>query len=199
MEFRVTHARAFVRSLGLEQYHLMGNSMGAYIAARLALADSEHVARLVLVDSASLAPKGSPESEALARAHSNDLRAYTPSLENIRELSKGTFSDQSNVTEAFVQLRYAMSSGKNWEAQQQRTAVGGAMRPVPPEELGTLRPKTLIVWGADDKGASLEKGVLLFEAIPNAELHVFHGAAHWPQWDQAPRFATLVHDFLTAA
>jgi pimeloyl-ACP methyl ester carboxylesterase len=153
---------------------------------------------MVLVDSGSLAPKGSPESEAAARAHAADLRSYTPSLENVRQLSMGTFFDKSNVTDEFVQLRYEMSIGKNWEASQKRAEAGGVMRPVSVEDLKTIQPKTLIVWGADDKGAALERGVLLFQAMPHAELHVFHGAAHWPQWDQAARFATLVRDFLTA-
>lgn len=198
MEFRVAHARSFIRAMGTDRYNLMGNSMGAYVAARLALEASDRVNRLVLVGSATLAPKGSAESEAIANAHAADLRNYTPGLENIRELSKGTFWDQANVTEEFVQLRYEMSIGKNWEAQQQRAAAGGAMRVIPPEELGSLKPKTLIVWGANDRGATVEKGLLLFRAIPGAEMHVFDGASHWPQWDCAARFASVVGDFLAA-
>jgi 2-hydroxy-6-oxonona-2,4-dienedioate hydrolase len=58
--------------------------------------------------------------------------------------------------------------------------------------------KTLLVWGANDRGGTLEKAVLLFQAIPGAELHVFDRCAHWPQWDHAARFNTLVRDFLTS-
>ena len=39
MEYRVAHARAFIDALKLERFHLIGNSMGAYIAARIALED----------------------------------------------------------------------------------------------------------------------------------------------------------------
>ena len=54
------------------------------------------------------------------------------------------------------------------------------------------------MWGARDSGVTLERSLLLLEAIPGAELHIFDGAAHWVQWDQADRFITIVRDFLTS-
>ena len=68
LDFRFAHARAFVDKMKIERYHVMGNSMGAYLAARLALEDSR-VRRLVLVSSNTLAPKGSPESQAKSKRH----------------------------------------------------------------------------------------------------------------------------------
>lgn len=52
--------------------------------------------------------------------------------------------------------------------------------------------------GANDRGATLEKALLLLQTIPGAELHIFDRAAHWPQWDQSARFNTVVRDFLIA-
>ena len=39
LDYRVSHAREFINHLNLDHFHLMGNSMGAYIAARIALED----------------------------------------------------------------------------------------------------------------------------------------------------------------
>src|SRR5262245_46149825 len=66
------------------------------------------------------------------------------------------------------------------------------------DELGNLKTKTLILWGKDDHGTSLEQALLLFQKIPQAELHVFDQCAHWVQWDQAERFNNLVAEFLKA-
>src|SRR5438874_3033052 len=68
IEYRVQHAKAFVDSLTLDSYDLMGNSQGSYIVARLALEDSR-VQRVVLVSSGTLAPRGSAAAEALAKEH----------------------------------------------------------------------------------------------------------------------------------
>ena len=64
------------------------------------------------------------------------------------------------------------------------------------ERLSDLRNRTLLIWGRNDRGVALERGVLLFEALPDAELHVFNHCGHWAFWDQADRFNRLVGDFL---
>ncbi len=66
------------------------------------------------------------------------------------------------------------------------------------DELKSMRLRTLLLSGLHDAGVPLERTMLLFELLPNAEFHVFSDAAHWVQWDQADRFNTLVADFLSA-
>lgn len=93
LDFRFAHARAFVDLMKIEHYHVMGNSMGAYLAARLALEDPR-ARRLILVSSNTLAPKGSPESQAKSKKHAEELRAYTPSYENMLKMTQGTIYHQ---------------------------------------------------------------------------------------------------------
>jgi pimeloyl-ACP methyl ester carboxylesterase len=195
LDFRLAHARAFVDKMKIERYHTMGNSMGAYLAAWLALEDSR-VRRLVLVSSNTLAPKGSPESLAKSKRHAEELRAYTPSFENMMKMTQGTLFHQDLVTEELVGERYEMSTGKNYDAQLKR--AGAARSKSLEDELGNLKAKTLILWGKNDRGTSLEQALLLFQKIPQAELHVFDQCAHWVQWDQAERFNNLVAEFLKA-
>lgn len=192
MEYRVVHAKAFVRGLGLDRFHVIGNSQGSYIAARLALEERGAMA-FVTTPSGSLAPAGSADSQALAKRHNTELREYTPSIENMRKLTLGTLYNRELVTDEAVRERYEMSTGKNFEAQKMREA---APRPKAiHEDLGRLK-RTLIVWGKNDRGVSVERGVLLFQSIPGAEFHLFDNCAHWAQWDQAERFNRIVADFL---
>jgi 2-hydroxy-6-oxonona-2,4-dienedioate hydrolase len=194
IEYRVRHAKAFIDTLKLDRYHVVGNSVGGYIAARLALEDPR-VGRFVTTTSGTLAPKGSAESQALGQKHSEELREYEPSLENMRALTLGTLFRKELVTEKLVRARHEMSIGKNQEAARLRRGVK------PPralfEELPKLKTRTLLLWGAQDRGVSVERGLLLFELIPNAEFHLFDQCAHWVQWDQAERFNRLVVDFLS--
>jgi 2-hydroxy-6-oxonona-2,4-dienedioate hydrolase len=195
IEYRVTHARAFVDALRLDRFHVVGNSVGGYIAARMALEDGR-AGKFVTTTSGTLAPKGSEASQALGQKHSEELREYEPSLENMRKLTMGTLFRKELVTDELVQERYAMSIGKNYDAQIQRRGVK------PPrsihEELRQLKKRTLLLWGNNDRGVSVERGLLLFQNIPNAEFHLFDRCAHWVQWDQADRLNRLVADFLGA-
>jgi pimeloyl-ACP methyl ester carboxylesterase len=193
MEFRVMHAAAFLAAIARDRVHLVANSMGAYIAARLAL-DHAGVDRLALASSSTLAPKGSAASTARAEAHGDELRGYVPSLEAMRAMTSKTLFRQELVTDELVRERYEMSKGPLFDASKARAAVRG-FRSLE-GELHRLRNPTLLLWGANDRGASVERAVLLLAALAGAELHVFNDCAHWVQWDQADRFNRLVADFL---
>lgn len=193
IEYRVRHARAFIDALKLDRYHVIGNSVGGYIAARLALEDPR-VGKFVTTTSGTLAPKGSAESQALGQKHSEELREYIPSLDNMRTLTLGTLHRKELVTEELVRARYEASIGKNQEAALARKGVKPPRSLV--DELPKLKTKTLLLWGNQDRGVSVERGLLLFQLIPHAEFHLFDQCAHWVQWDQAERFNRLVSDFL---
>jgi pimeloyl-ACP methyl ester carboxylesterase len=193
LEARVRHARAFIDTLGLRGAHLAGSSAGAYIAARLALEDAG-VTRLVLVASSTLAPRGSQEAAVKAARHADQLREFTPTREAVRALMLTAVFRAELVTDAVVDERLAMSLGPRADAQRRRRG-GSPPVPVTPD-LATLTAKTLILWGRNDQGAAVERALLLQQAIPGSELHIFDRCAHWVQWDQADRFNRLVADFL---
>src|SRR5215470_8025026 len=104
IEYRVTHAKALLNALKLDRLHALGNSVGGYIAARLAL-EEERVKSFVSTTSGSLSPPGSADSQALAKKHSEELREYEPSLENMRNLTLGTIFNKELVTEELVRER----------------------------------------------------------------------------------------------
>ena len=196
IEYRVRHVKALIDDLKLNRYHVVGNSVGGYIAARLALEDNR-VKSFVTTTSGSLSPAGSAASQTLAQKHAADLREYEPSMDNMRKLTFGTLHNQQLVTEELVRERYEMSIGKNYDAQVARRTAA-KQRPVY-DELGKLRVKSLLLWGNNDAGVSVERGIELFQRIPGAEFHLFDNCAHWVQWDQAERFNRLVSDFLKNA
>ena len=162
-------------------------------AARLALED-ERVKSFVTTTSGSLRRRDQADSQALAKKHSDELREYEPSIENMRKLTLGTIFNKELVTEELVRERYDMSTGKNYDAQVQRRTAA-RQRPVH-DDLKRLRLRTLLLWGNNDRGVSVERGLELFQRIPGAEFHLFDQCAHWVQWDKAARFNQLVTTFL---
>ena len=61
----------------------------------------------------------------------------------------------------------------------------------------TIRARTLIVHGREDRVIPLGAGLKLLEVIDNAQLHVFGHCGHWTQLEHAATFNRLVRDFLT--
>lgn len=193
IDYRVSHARAFVNALRLSRFHVIGNSQGAYIAARLALSDSR-IQRVVLVSSATLSPPVSGQGRAVLKAHLRELQSYTPTKENMRAMTMRTLANPKLVTEELVQERYLMTTGKNFDAELERRSAK------PPREivndLHKLRRRVLIFAANNDRGVTPEQTLRLFQQIPNAEFHMFKQCGHWVQWDQAERFNSIVAGFL---
>ena len=187
LEYRVQHARAFIDTLGLTHYHLIGSSAGAYVAARLALED-ERVDRLVLVAGSSLLGQQATTATAPSPA---------PTLESVRALTERTLYRPELATDELVRLRYEMSGDIRHDAHLARQAATPARSIV--VDLPRLTQKTLLLWGKNDGPAAAEQALQLFQLIPGAELHVFDECGHWVQWDQSARFNRLVADFLQSA
>jgi pimeloyl-ACP methyl ester carboxylesterase len=193
MDYRVRHIGRFADTLGLDRFHMVGSSRGAYVAAKMGLQD-KRTQGVVLVSSSTIAPRGGDAANAVNEAHRAELRQYTPTLENARTLTQGTLYNQALVTDALVEERYRMSTGKNFEAQKNRWAAPNPKSLV--DALPSLKNPTLILWGHNDRGAAVERALLLFKLIPGAELHIFDRCAHWVQWDKADPFNTMVPAFL---
>ena len=193
VETRIAHARSFIDSMSLDRYALWGASDGSYVAARIALTDSR-VDALILMASGALSPRGPEQFQERARAVVERMRQYTPSRENARRILRDVLHNEDRVTDDLVEQVCAMSAGKNLDAHMRRAAaprprdIGG--------ELKDLKAPSLLLWGMDDVGAPVERGLLLLKLIPHAELHVLNQCSHWPQRDQARRVNQLVKDFL---
>ena len=113
----------------------------------------------------------------------------------MRAVTLKTLFRSELVTDELVAERYEMSTGSRFDAIVKRWEAPPS-KPVG-ERLSEIRNRTLLIWGRNDRGVALERGVLLFEALPDAELHVFNHCGHWAFWDQAERFNRLVGDFLS--
>lgn len=191
IETRIRHVRGFLDAMGIEHCTLWGHSDGSYIACSIALTDPR-VQRLVLMASGSLSPADPNESKEHAQEAAEFRNSYTPSLENARSTLLHSIVRKDAVTDDMVREFYEASTGKNVAAFQGR--VRSPKRRIYDELIGIKVP-TLLLWGSEDSGGAI-RGLLLFEKIPGAELHIFSECGHWVQLDQTERVHTLVLDFL---
>jgi len=194
LERWVEHLLAFMQAVGVERAHLVGNSMGASVALATAVTHPEVVDRLVVMGATGV---GFPLTEGL-----DAVWGYTPSLENMKRLLDVFAYDRALITDEVAEMRYQASIRPGMQEALASMFPAPRQRGVDAlaayeDRLGSIRARTLIIHGREDRVIPLSAGLKLLETIDNAQLHVFGHCGHWTQLEHAATFNRLVRDFLT--
>jgi pimeloyl-ACP methyl ester carboxylesterase len=173
-------------ALDLRDVIVIGNSVGGWIAAELALRAGTRIASVILVDAAGLEVPGHPVADIfpLSPAELSALSFYDPAAFRI---------DPASMTED----QRRMQAG-NREA----LAVYGGQSMTDPAlsaRLGGLNLPVLVVWGEADQIVDLDYGRAYAAAIPAAEFLVLPRAGHLPQLETPAALVQAVWDFAVPA
>ncbi|MCL2533991.1 MAG: alpha/beta fold hydrolase [Nocardiaceae bacterium] len=183
-------------ALELPTASLVGNSLGARIALNVAAKAPERVDSLVLMGGVS------PSSDRTAETRT--VHSYEPDREQMRMILRDLFAyDPEIVDEAMIDLRYedTIRPGVADEYVKVTTAISRDRAPgvFTPELVRSVSAPTLVVHGMNDRVVPVTCAYELLDLIDGAEGHLFTRCGHWAQIEHAPRFNTLVTDFLRAA
>lgn len=189
---------AFRARLGLERFHLGGNSMGGAVAWHYALAHPERVDRLVLVAAAGYPRKEpAPLVFRLMRAPvlGNVLSRVTPRWIIDRNL-RVVYADPSQVTDALAGQYHALLLREgNRDATRERlrmTSVDDGLW----QRLGELKAPTLILWGGKDRWILPAYAERFDQDIPDSRRVVYPDLGHVPMEEDPAHTAGEVRSFL---
>jgi len=178
----------FLDELGLSRVHLLGQSVGGWTAAELAVMNPQVLERLVLV-----APVGiKPEQGEIV-----DIFYYTP--EQLLALNVHDPATVPEWTELFgtpptpEQAEIAM---RNREQTARLTWKPYMFNPRLPHFLPRVKTPTLVVWGREDRIVPLVCGEQYARLLPNARLEILEACSHLPPVEKPAEFARLVLEFL---
>jgi pimeloyl-ACP methyl ester carboxylesterase len=174
--------------VGLERPHILGHSLGGYIAAELAVMNPHALDRLVLVAAAGLKPE---QGEIL------DIFYYP--VEQLRDLG---YHDPSQAPEwdelygtpptpeqADLALRARETSARLiWKPY--------AHNPRLPHFLPRVANQTLVVWGREDRIVPVICGEQYARLLPNATLKIIEGCGHSPNIERPDEYVRLLSEFL---
>jgi pimeloyl-ACP methyl ester carboxylesterase len=205
--FMVGYVVDLFESLGLDQPHVVGNSLGGQQAFLLAL-DHDAVDRLCLVG----APGGvSREFSLLWRLLTVRglnrllfwLQSRGDSLESAKtQTEQFLVSDDAAVSEAFYELLAASSEmpdrQKSLRSLQSEQGSFGRMHSLfdLTDEIVDIKRPTAFVWGTDDSFFSPDVGRPLADEMPNAEFHELPNHGHMPWLEPGDQTETAVRRFI---
>lgn len=198
IERTVDDLAVIAHRLGVERMDVVGYSMGARIALRLAIAHPHLVRRLVLVaPSAGLAAATARAERAAADA----ARARLAVEEGIEAFAARWEAEPVLAGEAALP---AEARERQRAIRRANTPLGlaaslvyggqGAMEPLHDRLAEVAAPALVIVGAADPARGRAEE---VAAGIPTARLAVVDGAGHAPHLERPDRFHALVIEFLT--
>jgi len=178
----------FLDALDLRAVHLVGLSLGGWVAAEVAIRDASRLASLTLVDAPGIAAAGAApydptsmsEEEAVRaiyfdakRADAAVARAFTPENEAVRR------ANQRLVAKLAWQSRFHDPQMQRW--------------------LHRIRIPTLILWGENDRLFPVAFAEAWHEAIAGSRLVVLPRCGHLPIQEYPDAFAATVGEFCLQA
>ncbi len=186
---------ALLDRLGIERATVVGNSIGGRIAWTFAAAHPERVDRLVLVSPDGFASPAFEYGRVPDVPATVKLMRYVLPKPLVTMSLAPAYADRSRLTDAVAARYYDLL-----RAPGVRDAMIARMRqtvrldPVP--RLRSIRARTLLLWGTEDRLIPFANATDYVAAIPDATLVPLPGVGHLPQEEAPDRSLAALRAFL---
>ena len=180
----------FLVELGIDKAHIVGLSQGGAIAMQFARDYPERVEKLILVNAGGLGAQVS-FGALLGVLWMNNFPSEIADKFNSKYILFNPLKRDRNHSLYSIAV-IKCKGGKNVF----RFGKGAAVSKIPDHDLKQIQPKTLLIWGNNDKLFAVTSGENAVKLIPNAKLHKIPDAGHLPLIDQPELFNEALLEFL---
>lgn len=200
----VSFTFGFLDAMGLESAALVGNSMGGLIALKSALAASDRVSHLCLIDTAGFGKEIAPFLRIMSLPFVGELaeRQATRSTSNmLRQIFAGKNIATEALTAELVRTR-SLPGARSAVLKTLREGVNiFGMKPKHRllAQLPGLPMPIMVVWGGRDRFFPLSHAYAAADAVPSAKLLVLPDAGHWPHMQEPGVFNPELTAFLNGS
>jgi pimeloyl-ACP methyl ester carboxylesterase len=188
MQDMIVHNLHLLSALRLDRPHLVGHSLGGWMAAEMAAVAGERFNRLVLNAPAGLNHPDHPAAD-FSKIGPQELPGY---LAHRVEVALRYFPGGSDAPAPEV---FAAAREKEGAAVTNILKVHGFGHPNLGRWLSRIPNETLIVWGEKDRMMPASQAPVWAERIPNARTLIVPEVGHFAMQEE-PRTVTAIGDFL---
>lgn len=194
----VEHLLGLMDALDVRRANVIGMSLGAWVAARLALDAPERVDRIVLMSPAGLVAT----KENMARIRAERTRAVeNPTWDSIKAMFDHLIADEANRLPDLVALRQAI-----YRLPETRGAIDHVLilqdpdarerNLIPPDQWERITAPTLVVASGKDHGEYQSTARRVAGYLPHSEILEMPEVRHWPHFEDPELFNAAALRFL---
>jgi pimeloyl-ACP methyl ester carboxylesterase len=184
--------------LKIKQAHILGHSMGGYIAQELAINYPDRINKLILE---STAPVSSQRNNALFEDIYSQLKREGHSESWFKRWAVWLFSPKLIADSSFIDVFFKTSV--EYPYLQKADGLKGQIEAIASfdarDRIGTIKAKTLILEGKDDILIIPEEAKILAKNIPESIFQLLDGVAHCIHIENPKLFTDIVLEFLNSS
>lgn len=188
MQDMIVHYLRLIAALKLERPHLIGLSMGGWMATEMAVMAGERFDRLVLIAPAGLNHPDHRGAD-LSKIGMQDRVQY---FAHRTEVAARYFPGGALAPPL---MQFIAARQKEGEAVNNVRKAHGGAHPNLRRWLSRIPNETLILWGDKDRIAPAGQADIWASAIPRARVHIVHDVGHFAMQED-PSCVTVIGDFL---
>jgi 2-hydroxy-6-oxonona-2,4-dienedioate hydrolase len=194
----VDQVLGFLDAVGVDRAYMTGESLGGWVAARMAIDHPEKIERVLLntMGGTMANPKVMERLYSLSMAAAED-----PSWERVKARLEWLMADPSMVTDDLIRTRQAIFEQPGWiDACRSNMALQDPetrrRNMLTDDDLARVAVPALVLWTTKDPSGPVDEGRRIAELIPGGRLAVMENCGHWPQYEDAATFNRLLLDFM---
>lgn len=181
-------------ALGIASAHVVGASMGGFIAQEFALRHPDRLGRLVLCCTSPGGPRSVPIPQEAVEVLVQ--RTGDPRTDLLRSVALMTTEAYRAACPDAIEAHIAWRLAHPQPLFAYHRQLAAAAAHDASDRLRAIRAPTLVCHGTGDRIVPSANAALLADDIPHARLHLFDGSSHLFFWEQAAEFNRLVIEFL---
>ena len=184
----------FTSKIGVDKFHLLGNSMGGAIAFFFAFQHPDRVKSLGLFDSAGvISPEPSELSKLLTRGE-NPLIA--DSAENYERLLDFAMEDPPFLPWPFANVMSRKSSARKELNEKIFSDIIKPGKYTAQQVLSAIKTPTLILWGKEDRVIHVSSVSVFERYLSNHKTVILENVGHAPMVERPEQTANIIKDFI---
>lgn len=202
------HLLRYLDARGIDKAHMVGQSLGGWIALHTAKTHPDRIGKIVFATGAGILLDDEASKKESVEVHSRvknvtKKAVEAPTRESVRTRLEWLMADPATVTEELIEARYRIYTlpdsveGMPKLVSEQPSEENRAYL-LTEDDLERIPHEVLVVWTDKNPTTSAEVGKRASQLIPNGSFDLITDAGHWPMFEQPDQFNRIVGDFLVS-